>query len=151
MKASPGMPEQGLKRRPLLQTSSPLKLKINRGLTLELVQQTGAPHYQLTRNAIYSPPARLAQRFESAGDRVEAAVIPAKGCAVMACKACGSDRLKTFNGEVAIHLPGLEGSNDPIVWVFPKVLVCLNCRGVEFAIPDAERSVLANERSRGAA
>jgi hypothetical protein len=69
----------------------------------------------------------------------------------MACKACASDRLKSFNGEIAIHLPRLEGSNDPIVWVFPRVLVCLNCGVAEFAIPDAELSVLADERSRGAA
>jgi len=33
---------RGLKRRPLLRTSSPLKPKINRGLTFGLVQQTGA-------------------------------------------------------------------------------------------------------------
>ena len=32
-----------LKRRPLLRTSSPLNPKINRELTLGLVQQTGAP------------------------------------------------------------------------------------------------------------
>ena len=43
-KASTRLPEQGLKRRPLLRTSSPLKLKINRELTLGLVQQTGALH-----------------------------------------------------------------------------------------------------------
>ncbi len=33
---------RGLKRRPLLRTSSPLKPKINRELTLGLAQQTGA-------------------------------------------------------------------------------------------------------------
>jgi len=43
-KASTGMLEQGTQRRPLLQTSSPLNPKINRGLTLRLVQQTGAHH-----------------------------------------------------------------------------------------------------------
>jgi len=35
---------RGLKRRPLLRTSSPLKPKINRGLTFGVVQQTGARH-----------------------------------------------------------------------------------------------------------
>jgi len=44
-KASTGMLEQGTQRRPLLQTSSPLNPKINRGLTLRLVQQTGAHHF----------------------------------------------------------------------------------------------------------
>lgn len=41
-KASKRLPEQGLKSRPLLRTSSPLDPKINRELTLGLVQQTGA-------------------------------------------------------------------------------------------------------------
>jgi hypothetical protein len=43
-KASTWTLEQGTQRRPLLQTSSPLKPKIDRGLTLRLVQQTGARH-----------------------------------------------------------------------------------------------------------
>jgi hypothetical protein len=37
-----GCQSRGLKRRPLLRTSSPLKPEINRGLTSGLVQQTGA-------------------------------------------------------------------------------------------------------------
>ena len=36
---------RGLKRRPLLRTSSPLKPKINRGLTFGVVQQMGARHW----------------------------------------------------------------------------------------------------------
>ena len=43
-----------------------------------------------------------------------------------------------LNGEIAIHFPGLEGLDKPIVWVFPKLLVCLNCGFAEFAIPEAE-------------
>jgi hypothetical protein len=45
----------------------------------------------------------------------------------MACKKCLSGNFKTFNGEIAIHFPGLEGLSKPIVWVFPTVLVCLEC------------------------
>ncbi len=44
-----GCQSRGLKRRPLLRTSSPLNPKINRELALRLVQQTGAlqhvPHW----------------------------------------------------------------------------------------------------------
>ena len=43
-----------------------------------------------------------------------------------------------FNGEIAIHFPGLEGLKKPIVWVFPKLLVCLDCGFTEFEIPEAE-------------
>ena len=54
------------------------------------------------------------------------------------CKSCQSINQSTFNGEIAIHFPGLEGLKKPIVWVFPKLLVCLNCGFTELAIPEAE-------------
>jgi len=63
----------------------------------------------------------------------------------MTCKACSSDRLSTFNGEVAIHFPGLEGLKEPIVWVFPKVVVCLSCGLAQFAVPKPELSVLTRK------
>jgi hypothetical protein len=69
----------------------------------------------------------------------------------MTCKACGSDLQSTFNGEIALHFPGQEGLNEPIVWVFPKVVVCLNCGLAQFAVPEVELSILAKDRSRGAA
>jgi hypothetical protein len=43
---------RGLKRRPLLQTSSPLKSQINRGLTLGLLQQMG--HFSSTQRAMFA-------------------------------------------------------------------------------------------------
>ncbi len=54
------------------------------------------------------------------------------------CRSCQSANQSTFNGEIGIHFPGLEGLDKPIVWVFPKLLVCLNCGFAEFAIPEAE-------------
>jgi hypothetical protein len=56
----------------------------------------------------------------------------------MACQMCGSDNQGNFNGEIAIHFPGLKGIDKPIVWVFPKLLLCLDCGTTEFAIPEAE-------------
>ncbi len=56
----------------------------------------------------------------------------------MSCKSCKSENHRNFNGEVAIHFPGLEGLNKPIVWVYPKLLVCLNCGFAEFAIPETD-------------
>jgi hypothetical protein len=69
----------------------------------------------------------------------------------MACRVCGSDKQDEFDGEIAIHFPGLQGLNKPIVWVFPQVLVCLNCGVAQFTVPEAELAVLAEDRSRGAA
>ena len=56
----------------------------------------------------------------------------------MSCKSCQSANQRTLNGEIAIHSPGLKGLDKPIVWVFPKLLLCLNCGFTEFAIPEAE-------------
>jgi hypothetical protein len=47
-----------------------------------------------------------------------------------------------FNSEIAIHFPGLEGLDKPIVWIFPKLVVCLHCGFAEFAVPEREMQVL---------
>jgi len=63
----------------------------------------------------------------------------------MSCKSCQSENQHTLNGEIGIHFPGLKGLDKPIVWVFPKLLVCLNCGFTEFVIPDDELRVLRDE------
>jgi hypothetical protein len=54
------------------------------------------------------------------------------------CRSCQSANQSMFNGEIAIHFPGLKGLEKPIVWVFPKLPVCLNCGLAEFVVPEAE-------------
>jgi hypothetical protein len=56
----------------------------------------------------------------------------------VSCASCGSDNQSKFRGEIAIHFPGLQGLDKPIVWVFPDILLCLNCGTAEFAIPELE-------------
>jgi hypothetical protein len=60
----------------------------------------------------------------------------------MTCKECHSDKQSVFNGEIAIHFPGLEGLKKSIVWVFPKLMVCLHCGFAEFALPERELQIL---------
>jgi hypothetical protein len=60
----------------------------------------------------------------------------------MPCKECASANQRAFNGEVAVHFPGLEGLEKPIIWVFPKLVVCLHCGFTEFVVPQRELSVL---------
>ena len=60
----------------------------------------------------------------------------------MSCTQCASDEIKAFNGEVAIHFPGLKGLEQPIVWVFPKMMVCLHCGFAEFIVPEEQRKQL---------
>jgi len=60
----------------------------------------------------------------------------------MSCKSCLSEHQSNLSGEIAVHFPGFKGLDKPIVWVFPKLLVCLNCGFTEFAIPETELLVL---------
>jgi hypothetical protein len=69
----------------------------------------------------------------------------------MSCKWCKSEHQSNFNGEVAIHFPGLKSLNKPVVFVFPKLLVCLNCGFTEFVVPHAELCVLRDEIGPSAA
>jgi hypothetical protein len=68
----------------------------------------------------------------------------------MACKGCGSNKQDEFAAEVAIHFPAPEGLNKPIVWVFPKLFLCLNCGKAEFVIPDNELRSLAENSAASA-
>lgn len=50
------------------------------------------------------------------------------------CSSCSSKNRRKFNGELALHLPGLEGLDKPIVWAFPEVLLCLDCGFAAFVL-----------------
>jgi hypothetical protein len=70
----------------------------------------------------------------------------------MSCKRCSSSSTrKDLSAEIAIHFPGLAGLHKTIVWVFPKLVVCLDCGFAEFAVPDAELRVLREESDELAA
>jgi hypothetical protein len=57
------------------------------------------------------------------------------------CPSCGSVNQSRFSTEMAIHFPGLKNVNKPTVWVFPEVLVCLDCGVSEFTVPETELRV----------
>jgi hypothetical protein len=61
---------------------------------------------------------------------------------VMSRDKCACENHREFNGEVAIHFPGIKGLQKPVVWLFPKVRVCLDCGYADFTIPEIELSVL---------
>lgn len=63
-------------------------------------------------------------------------------CFAMSCKECQSDKQRIFSSEIAIHFRGLEGLDKPIVWVFPRLVVCMRCGFAEFAVPEREMQVL---------
>jgi hypothetical protein len=57
----------------------------------------------------------------------------------VACVSCGSQDQATFRTEIAIHSRGLH---DPLVFIYPEILVCMNCGKPQFA---EEFVVLDNE------
>jgi hypothetical protein len=61
----------------------------------------------------------------------------------MPCKACGSVNQSKFIGEMGMRFPGLKNIDKPVVWVFPEVVVCLDCGTAEFTVPEAELRQLA--------
>jgi hypothetical protein len=61
----------------------------------------------------------------------------------MLCKSRGSVNQKKFRAEMGIHFLGLKDIDKPVVWVFPEVVVCLDCGTAEFAVPEAELLLLA--------
>jgi hypothetical protein len=56
----------------------------------------------------------------------------------MLCKSCGSINQSKFRGEIVIHFPGLKSIDKPGVWVFPGLVLCLDCGAAEFAVPETE-------------
>jgi len=59
------------------------------------------------------------------------------------CKSCGLEKQREFTAEIAIHFSGPSGLEKPIVWIFPKLIVCLNCGNAELTAPESELRVLA--------
>jgi hypothetical protein len=67
----------------------------------------------------------------------------------MSCRSCGSVNQGEFSGEMAIHFPGLKNIDKPAAWVFPKIVVCLDCGTAEFALAEAELRQLAKSKAAG--
>ena len=61
----------------------------------------------------------------------------------MPCKSCGSINQSKFTGEICTHFPGLKNIDKPVVWVFPELVVCLECDTAQFAVPEVELRRLA--------
>ena len=59
------------------------------------------------------------------------------------CPSCGSTNLGKFEGEISIHVAGLEDLDRSPAWVFPKVAICLDCGNAQFTVPEAELRLLA--------
>jgi hypothetical protein len=63
----------------------------------------------------------------------------------MSCQLCGSGNEAKLASEMIIHFSGLRNLDEPGVWVFSTVLVCLDCGNSHLAVPKTE---LASNRER---
>src|SRR5215469_1260268 len=70
------------------------------------------------------------------------ALLPCVEGTSMFCKSCRSDSARRFPAEIAIHFPGLKNLDRPHVWLFPTLVICLNCGHAEFPIPKHELRLL---------
>jgi len=61
----------------------------------------------------------------------------------MQCRSCDSENVSEFKGELAIHFPGLKNIDKPAVWVFPDLIICLDCGTAQFLVPEDELRLLA--------
>lgn len=65
------------------------------------------------------------------------------------CISCGSANLINLGGELALRFPGLQNLNKPSLFVFPEVVVCLDCGASKFEIPQSELQRLKSLNSPG--
>src|ERR1700687_3389462 len=65
------------------------------------------------------------------------------GGLAMSCAFCTSTNQAEFPAEVNIHFPGLRNADKPGVFVFPRLLVCLDCGFSSFVTPESELTDLA--------
>jgi hypothetical protein len=62
----------------------------------------------------------------------------------MLCVSCGSGKQISFPAEMNIHQSGLNNLDTPGVFVFPNVLVCLDCGYSRFTTPKTELAMLVS-------
>lgn len=65
------------------------------------------------------------------------------GC-VMICLSCGSTKQFELAAEMLVHFPGVKNIDKPGVWLFPELLVCLDCGFSRFIVPAAELESVTN-------
>jgi hypothetical protein len=69
----------------------------------------------------------------------------------MPCLMCASGKEAEFNSEISVHFLGLKSLDKPTVWIFPKLLVCLDCGFTWFTVPETELALLGRGTDTGAA
>jgi hypothetical protein len=61
----------------------------------------------------------------------------------MVCPSCRSVKQAEFTAEMIIHSPGLKNIDRPSIWLFPELLVCLDCGFCRFTVSETELASIA--------
>ena len=61
----------------------------------------------------------------------------------MFCASCRSGNQAEFPAEMMVHFSGFNNLDKPGVWLFPKLLVCLDCGFSGFNVLEKELASLA--------
>jgi hypothetical protein len=61
----------------------------------------------------------------------------------MYCLSCGSTKQAELTAEMMIHFRGFEHRDNPGVWLFPEIRVCLGCGLSRFTVPETELASVA--------
>jgi hypothetical protein len=67
----------------------------------------------------------------------------------MRCQSCQSTRQVELPGELAVHFPGRENLSTPLVFVFPDIVLCLDCGSAKFTVPEGELQSIRDGVSLG--
>lgn len=62
---------------------------------------------------------------------------------LMLCPSCRVGNPVEFGSEMMLHFNGIKNVNNPSVWLFPTVLICLVCGVARFSVPEAKLASLA--------
>lgn len=62
----------------------------------------------------------------------------------MSCRLCASGNQAEFPAEMMLHFRGLKNVDKPPVWIFPTILICLECGFSQFTAPKEQLPQLAN-------
>jgi hypothetical protein len=60
----------------------------------------------------------------------------------MPCRACKSENMQKFEGELTASLPDAKKVNVPPVYICQNVLICLDCGFAELMVPTTELHTL---------
>lgn len=69
----------------------------------------------------------------------------------MKCLLCAADNRADFSAEIHIHFPFRKDLVKPGVFLFPKVMICLNCGALSVKVPETELRELAASRGESGA